>query len=108
MSEYLEVIDRDHAFAIGWFDDEEGLEGDLCLGEECNDKEHNVATEAAKTTHCRTGSSNVLLWDTMREAKGALQLARIAVKEYRTNKPWPDWAKTAVANGWKPPKGWTP
>ena len=49
MSEYLEVIDRDHAFAIGWFDDEEGLEGDLCLGEECNDKEHNVATKAAKT-----------------------------------------------------------
>lgn len=29
-------------------------------------------------------------------------------KQLRDKRPWPDWANTALAAGWKPPKGWQP
>lgn len=45
-------------------------------------------------------------------ASSLLSVARAAVKqaksEWTANVPWPDWAKTALAQGWKPPKGWKP
>lgn len=28
--------------------------------------------------------------------------------EFEGAKPWPEWAKQALAAGWRAPKGWTP
>jgi len=42
-------------------------------------------------------------WETEAGARVALRLAKAALKQV---KPLPDWAKTALAEGWKPPKGW--
>jgi len=45
-------------------------------------------------------------------ASELLAVARAAVKqaksEWTKDRPWPEWAKTASAHGWKPPKGWQP
>jgi len=31
-----------------------------------------------------------------------------AQAEFAAGTPWPDWARSAAANGWVPPKGWKP
>lgn len=49
----------------------------------------------------RDGTST--FWETEAAARVALRLAKAALKQV---KPLPDWAKTALAEGWKPPKGW--
>lgn len=45
-------------------------------------------------------------------ARGLLILSRAATKQAQSeedaDRPWPEWAETARANGWKPPKGWRP
>lgn len=47
-----------------------------------------------------------------RLARELLKVGRNAVKnaklEWDSGVPWPEWARTAQANGWKPPKGWKP
>lgn len=42
-------------------------------------------------------------WETETQARVALKLANEAIKQDRA---LPEWAKTALAQGWKPPKGW--
>ncbi len=42
-------------------------------------------------------------WDNEKEALAALRVAREVLKQDR---PMPDWAQKALAEGWKPPKGW--
>jgi hypothetical protein len=42
-------------------------------------------------------------WESMREANAVLRQIKEALKQER---PLPEWAKTALAAGWKPPKGW--
>ncbi len=42
-------------------------------------------------------------WETEAEARVALRVAKEALKQER---PLPEWAKTALAEGWKAPKGW--
>jgi hypothetical protein len=32
----------------------------------------------------------------------------IALHAARANRPMPDWASMAIAQGWVPPKGWSP
>lgn len=46
--------------------------------------------------------SRELVKRAMGEAKAALK----ALKE--GGDPWPEWARIALANGWRPPKGWKP
>lgn len=46
-------------------------------------------------------------WETLKGARAALKLAREALKQPR-DRPMPEWAKTALEAGWKPPKGWRP
>lgn len=42
-------------------------------------------------------------WNTKPEALAVLRQIRVALDQDR---PLPEWAKTALAQGWKPPKGW--
>ena len=48
------------------------------------------------------------VWETTAQAKKALAVARLALKNFRADAPWPAWAVQAKAAGWKPPKGWMP
>jgi hypothetical protein len=131
MRDRLELVESKIGYQIQWYlgdDQEEGAAlGDSMGITETIDRfvervqaemdsdamqqfEHYVAELAAcKSTGClRNVSSGVLYWETKNEATVALRAARLAVKLYQANIPWPEWAKTAVANGWKAPKGWKP
>lgn len=48
-----------------------------------------------------------LLWPTEAAARRALKVAQAAMAR-RGEQPWPEWAMTAHAAGWTPPKGWKP
>jgi hypothetical protein len=47
------------------------------------------------------------IWSTESSAKKALRIAKASLKGGQ-EKPMPEWALKALANGWKPPKGWKP
>lgn len=51
-------------------------------------------------------------FESKRRAFEFLKAMRAALKaakrEFNDGVPWPEWAKTAEAAGWKPPKGWKP
>jgi hypothetical protein len=49
---------------------------------------------------------NGFFWPTERAAKKALQAVKAVLKANVPERPMPDWALKALANGWKPPKGW--
>lgn len=110
MAAHLEIMSHQFGYAIGWFDDEDGdVAGDLCLGEHVSDdEEHRIASLAASEFSPDNRDQGVFVWDSKSRATKALLLARSMVKAYKDGKPWPDWAKTAVSEGWKPPKGWEP
>ncbi len=46
-------------------------------------------------------------WESEKEAKAALRIVKAALKN-DGGRPMPDWAKQALAAGWKAPKGWKP
>jgi len=102
----LDVFPEGYGYGVAWED--EGCPG-LFLGEKAKDKEHEAATTAAKHIKgFRKDKVGRLLWDYESDALKALRAARSAVKAIRKNQPWPDWAIGAKAEGWSPPKGWTP
>lgn len=50
------------------------------------------------------------VWEFESEAKAQKALRQINAewKVLKAGTPWPDWAHTALAAGWRAPKGWTP
>jgi hypothetical protein len=46
-------------------------------------------------------------WETQRAAQAALRTAKTAIA-IGAERSMPDWAKQALAAGWKAPKGWKP
>lgn len=106
----------DH-FYICWLFPEEGEEG-AALGESVyTEKDLAKATSedwddikatlvAGKTPGAELGDHGYT-WETAAKAKVALKIINLALKD-KTGKMWPDWALAAKANGWTPPKGWTP
>jgi len=99
----LDIDDRDF-FYIGWYDPEDGDFG-AYLGDKLKDPEHNAAEEAVKDS-AHGKDARGLYWETKRAANSALRLARTAIANLE--RPMPEWAKTAAAEGWKPPRGWRP
>jgi hypothetical protein len=81
------------------------------VGEDPDGKvEHAVTTLAAwkhEGMHLAPQGQG-FYWESKKGAAEALRLVKVAIKELKDNKPWPEWAKQAAANGWKPPKGWKP
>lgn len=106
------VFRTPEGFGIAWIDDDEnyGESDGLYLGEDGgDDAEHMAATNAARAVRDpEETSGGGLCWHTATDAKAALRVAKAAVKALRECKPWPEWATTALAAGWKPPKGWAP
>lgn len=110
---------RDHySYGLAWFDEDgEGLR----FGEDAEVEqlsrppadrelaEHWHAYEAArKIAGCNPTQRGALLWESMAQATAARAAARAAVKVAASEVPWPEWAKLALAAGWKAPRGWNP
>jgi len=105
--------DRDGKYRIAWFIAEEQETG-AALGEhpELLDQREPPADRDAweawtaenavasmKSEHDGAG----YYWESRSAANDAIRQIREALKQER---PLPDWARTALAEGWKPPKGW--
>lgn len=124
-----------HAYGhwyIAWFD--EGDEGgelnphDARSADEAvrrwreNTSDDSLLADAEHKTACRAildmkdpnrealavDSHKAFEWESEKRAHAAMRVARVAIKMLREKTPWPEWAKTALANGWKAPKGWKP
>lgn len=103
-------------YALIWFvDDEEGLR----IGEDWNtlkkiphtsmDKDQEEDWICAHTAFVFSPDyvEPFFLWDSKSQAALALRAIKIALKAHRDAKPLPAWAQTALAQGWRPPKGWS-
>lgn len=130
------IIVEDHHgnYQIQWYLAEEQDTG-ATLGDECcrasepllliwgraldrgevkdEDLEHCAATVgAASQKHTEMYPVNTIdsgfYWEHRSDAQQALALAKLRIKEAREKTPWPQWARDAVAHGWKAPKGWKP
>lgn len=47
-------------------------------------------------------------WESRRDAEAALRQIKAEAKAILQGAGLPEWAKTALAQGWKPPRGWKP
>lgn len=101
-------------FRICWLivdDGEEGAHLGDYLDGSCpapdKNSEHYIATEAARVVGAEFDSIG-LYWHSNAAASKALAAAKAALTIHRSAKPWPEWAKQALAAGWKAPKGWKP
>jgi hypothetical protein len=113
MAERLMVYEDRGVYRIGWYlpdDDDMGI----TLGEDlrdiarCNDKEHKAATQAIKDQEDMELDDNGFYWESKSKAQVALKIAKQAVKDLDSGTQMPEWAKQALAAGWKAPKGWKP
>lgn len=107
----------ERGWSIGWFDvqPDGSSRMDVLLGEPISDKDaithrQNIAAlrgaQRVKVTCCST--SGAYIWETKKHAARAMRLARAELKAIQTGRPFPDWAKQALAEGWKPPRRWRP
>jgi hypothetical protein len=69
------------------------------------DWEHWTASNAVMTLSFTHRDEIGFFWDSDKKARKALGIAKKAMKQER---PMPEWALTALANGWKAPKNWKP
>lgn len=53
-------------------------------------------------------SNGAYIWKTKRRAACAMRLACAELKSVQLGCPFPDWARKALAEGWKPPRRWRP
>lgn len=114
MATTLGIIDDGrYKYRLGWFAD--GEEGGW-LGQDPRDGkgtppvdrdswEHWAASKAVGELTSTERDVSGFYWESDKAARFALRAAKLALKHKR---PLPSWAKTAIANGWKPPKGWKP
>lgn len=101
----------EHCWRIFWYEDgDEG--GHLCQdihdgeGNAPLDREewgHWAASRAARNAPEVKFDESGAYWENEKAASVACRLARAALKQER---PLPDWAQKALAEGWKAPKGW--
>lgn len=109
---------RRGGYSIGWWNADDGDIG-LMLGEspkwltapapakredwECWAAERAAAE--AKPDEGGGAKRKAFVWYSKAAAQAALRLAKGALKAERE---MPEWAKTALLEGWKAPKGWKP
>ena len=76
------------------------------LGEPPADRgnwEHWIACKTVRELEGVVIDDRGAAFETQAQAKKALQAVKFALTQDR---PLPEWAKTAIAEGWKAPKGW--
>lgn len=110
----LGIREDRYLFRIGWYFADGGDFGAM-LGEGSvptkapsgeSDWEHWMASRtAAQCKPQRDGDG--FYWESKSDARKALVAINAAIK-LRADKPMPEWAAKALAEGWKPPKGWKP
>lgn len=109
----LVVFEDKYMFRIGWEFEEDGM--GAVVGESWTrhdvdkspptDREEWECWMAAKIASTSPGVQHSFgfCWETSAEARAVLRQIKEAFKQDR---PLPDWAQKALAEGWKPPKGW--
>lgn len=113
MADKLVVVERYSRYHIQWeLDDGDDMGATLCessgdgIGPAPTNRDDWLHWIACKTVRELPGfskSANGAMFDTEKEARNALRIVKEAMKQDRQ---MPDWAKQALENGWKPPKGW--
>jgi hypothetical protein len=107
-NEKLKVYNHNQVYRIGWYIPEDQEIG-ATLGEDTNvkdlpaDDEHAVATKYLLSIECEIDSFG-FYWTSKSAAIKTLR----EIKAQFKNKEYPDWAKKALVEGWKPPKNWKP
>ncbi len=106
MAERLDIMEQaDGSCYLAWIID--GDEGSA-VGPELAFDEESKAINAALAPLADETTSRAFLFMTKAKAKEALRTARAVIRSHKAAKPWPEWAITASAQGWKAPKGWAP
>ena len=106
----IEEERRGYRWRICWYFPEAGDIG-AQLGDghpHAGTDEHDIASRAAFEASEVTVESSGYFWDTKAQATTAMRAANAALKVARSKIPLPEWAKQALAAGWKMPKGWKP
>jgi hypothetical protein len=104
---------RGSTWTIGWFLAEEGDFG-LMLGRESGHSDDsttaalNAIRGMPKELQPESLSESEWRWAELSAARKALRVAKEAVRLYAANRPMPEWAIKAMAEGWKAPNGWKP
>ena len=87
----------------------------LCLGNiQCKDDDTAFAIKTIRerpSVHPIDLTAVEWHWRTLDKALRALRTANAAARRVRAEaerSAWPEWARTARANGWRAPKGWKP
>jgi hypothetical protein len=112
----LDIDERNYVSRIGWWIAEDGdfglFLGNIELSTLDDASETRAACDAIRSLPQALQPMNIQNdeweWDSRTAATKALRTARAAMKLVAENRPLPAWAATALANGWKPPKGWKP
>lgn len=128
--EYLDIFESNghqqpYGYFIAWYLVEEADMGG-CLGDEKYPKNFVPKTEDSWSCYTATmavetfakgldpdqvtqgQNSGVWYFERRTDAVAALRHANIALNLGWHDKPMPDWAVTALAAGWTPPKDWKP
>jgi hypothetical protein len=108
-------------FMLTWCDDDRAGEN---LGETCFQRSDLASADAATRQRAAEYFAALDLkpqpeatrwgfqWPTVSAARSALRAVntarRLARTQAATATPMPEWAMTALAAGWKPPRGWKP
>lgn len=115
MKDRLTIMEDHYTFGLIWIvDGEEGAEvGDCPIsgrGPEPDDRSdwecwvaERIAAESGAATPRRCYGFR---WETRSQATAVLRQIKEAWRH--RERPLPDWAKQALAAGWKAPKGWKP
>ena len=120
----LVVIDTEHGCHFAWHDGSEECAniGELCAADrrgklrvvhKSKDPER-MSVEQAAVDRFNSEGCNLYFRDGVIYAMNATAAAalrrtlQMARKAMRGTKKMPAWARTALANGWKAPRGWEP
>lgn len=100
-------------WAIYWFVVSEDDLG-MAIGEDGNDTNEGHVIGTALSMFCAANRLDQpkphrrYVFPSERLAKAALNSINAALNSSAMNSPMPEWAQTALAAGWTPPKGWKP
>lgn len=98
---------------IAWYLPEDGDFGVRLSNENLDTEEHNiavrVATEFFKANNLDFPNPHRdFYFESEKQARDCLRRINIELLAWQEKRPLPEWAKQALAAGWKAPKNWKP